>query len=66
MFSSGAAIGGTQTITAHQLTEVPGKLAQVRAECSVAVPGTTMRFFAAVPVATFIRSATAAGKSVFV
>ena len=49
MFGSGAAIGGTGTIMVHQLTEVHGKLAQVIAECSVAVPGSTMRSIAAVP-----------------
>jgi hypothetical protein len=42
MFGSGAAIGGTKTIGPHQLTEVPGKLAQIISECCVAVPGTSM------------------------
>src|SRR4028119_2412039 len=51
MFSSGAAIGGTETTRAHQLTEAPGKLARIITECCVVAPRTTSRFVAE---ATFV------------
>jgi hypothetical protein len=48
-FGNGAAIAGTITITAHLMTEVPGKLAHMITECDVEVRGTAMRSIAAVP-----------------
>jgi hypothetical protein len=65
MFGSGAAIGGTKTIRTHQLTEVPGKLAQIITECSVAVPGAILRSIAAVPFATHSRRAIGGSSGVF-
>ena len=53
MFGSGAAIGGTKTTRAHQLTEVSGKLAgklaQIICGWCVAVPGPPICSSAAVP-----------------
>ena len=65
MFGSGAAIRGTKTITAHQLTEVPGKLARIMTECSVAVPGSTMRSIAVVPIAYRARRTAGVRSGVF-
>jgi len=64
MLRNGAAIGGTKTITAHQLTEVPGKLEHIT-ECSVAVLGTTLRYIAVVPVISRSRRAVGGGTGVF-
>jgi formylglycine-generating enzyme required for sulfatase activity len=65
MFGNGAAMSGTKTITAHQLTEVPGNLAQIIPDCCVAVPGPTVRSFAAVPFASGTGRSLKGGAGVF-
>ncbi|GET35456.1 hypothetical protein MiSe_01980 [Microseira wollei NIES-4236] len=62
---TGVAIAGTITITAHPVTEVPGKLVDLKTECGVEVRGTSMRSFAAVPAATGTRWALGSGIAVF-
>ena len=66
MFGNGAVIGGTKTISAPQLTEVPGTLAQIITEWCVAVRGAAMRSIVAVPLVAGIRRTRAARLSVFV
>src|SRR6476661_4363778 len=65
MLWNGAAIGGTKTTTTHQLTEVPGKLVQMIAECSVAVLGTILRSIVAVTFVTGAGLTMGGGTGVF-
>src|SRR4028118_1989917 len=54
ILGNGAAIGVTKTITAHQLTKVPGK-PQIITEWGVGATGAAWRAFAAVTIAAYSR-----------